>query len=415
VPLQMLLNLFNSCLLRRAGWLALAIALSGCSTPGPPAAPAPAAEAAALPIPPWRDRAHLRLTSGHLQWTDASRDRTITAQWKAPQGTAGTALLLVLPGLAQGSTAPAQLIEVLAAAGFGVVTVGHPGNDVGVWQGADARRADFTQAARTMYAAAELTERVADVRYVLDSLEKQTPAWLRAGATRRVGIVGIGLGAQTAQALLGEAMSRSQQPTVEARVAAAALLAPYVGFEGPAMYQRYDRMVTPLLVAYGLNESDRFGLGMTPQQRRAMVAELRNARVVELRLPTASSVGTLEPDAGGSVSGASLQGPGSAIPHGDASARGRDPRGGPASGVSPSSGNARIMTPGGETGLSAEPPNRANERVSRVALLLSVTAFFEAELMGSADARDWLEGPHPGPARWTVYPAGRAPAPGGVP
>ncbi len=43
-----------------------------------------------------------------------------------------------------------------------------------------------------------------------------------------------------------------------------------------------------------------------------------------------------------------------------------------------------------------------------MALLLSVQAFFEAELLGSSDAREWLEGPHPGPAQWTTYPAGRA-------
>jgi hypothetical protein len=43
----------------------------------------------------------------------------------------------------------------------------------------------------------------------------------------------------------------------------------------------------------------------------------------------------------------------------------------------------------------------------RVAVLFSVSAFFESELLGSADAREWLEGPHPGPAIWTFHPAGR--------
>jgi hypothetical protein len=50
----------------------------------------------------------------------------------------------------------------------------------------------------------------------------------------------------------------------------------------------------------------------------------------------------------------------------------------------------------------------AGERAARVALLLSVQAFFEAELLGSKDAREWLEGPHPGPVQWVTYPAGRA-------
>ncbi len=63
------------------------------------------------------------------------------------------------------------------------------------------------------------------------------------------------------------------------------------------MHQRYEAIVTPLLVAYGLTETDPYGLGMTSQQRRAMVAELRNARVTELRLPTASLAGVLTPGA----------------------------------------------------------------------------------------------------------------------
>jgi len=50
----------------------------------------------------------------------------------------------------------------------------------------------------------------------------------------------------------------------------------------------------------------------------------------------------------------------------------------------------------------------AGERAARLAVLWSVQAFFEAELLGSADAREWLEGPHPGPAQWTTTPAGRA-------
>jgi hypothetical protein len=50
----------------------------------------------------------------------------------------------------------------------------------------------------------------------------------------------------------------------------------------------------------------------------------------------------------------------------------------------------------------------AGERAARLAVLWSVQAFFEAELLGNADAREWLEGPHPGPVQWTTTPAGRA-------
>jgi hypothetical protein len=67
--------------------------------------------------------------------------------------------------------------------------------------------------------------------------------------------------------------------------------------------------------------------------------------------------------------------------------------------------------PEGATGSMGGPRGAASvtgERAARVALLLSVQAFFEAELLGSKDAREWLEGPHPGPVQWATYPAGRA-------
>jgi hypothetical protein len=49
-----------------------------------------------------------------------------------------------------------------------------------------------------------------------------------------------------------------------------------------------------------------------------------------------------------------------------------------------------------------------NERVSMIATMLSLRAFLEAELLGNADAREWLEGRHPGPVQWATYAAGRS-------
>lgn len=358
-----------------------------------------------LPPPPWRDGPPLAVTSGQVAWTDPSRDRTITAQWSAPAQP--QALLLILPGLAQGDSAPPALIEAMASSGFAVVTLGHPGNDASVWQGPEARRADFTQAAHRMYAPAEAAERGADVRLVLDRLEQQPPPWLPKEALRRVGVVGIGLGAQTAQWLLGETLAHGQPPVVEPRLKAAALLGPYVGFEGPAMHRRYGAITTPLLIAYGLTETDPYGLGMTSQQRRAMVAQLDHASVTELRLPT-SSLPRLLPGAGsGQPAGsASPQGETTRVSRNEPTSRSGRPGGAPQGGS--------IMSHAGPEAVIGGAPRSASmttaERAARVALLHSVQAFFEEQLLGSADAREWLEGPHPGPAQWTTYAAGR-PAP----
>jgi hypothetical protein len=399
--------------------LTAVVVLAACSTSAPPASPfetaTPATPPAPTPLPPtpWRDGSPLPVNSGVAEWNDPGRDRAIVAQWSAPNGVAPQALLLVLPALGQGTWAPPALIEALAGAGFAVVTLGHPGNDATVWQGPDARRADFTQAARRMYAPGEVAERGADVRFVLDALERQPPAWLPAAPSRRIGAVGIGLGAQTVQWLLGEPMARGQAPVTEPRIAAAALLAPYVGFEGPAMHQRYGGIVTPLLVAYGLSETDPYGLGMTSKQRRAMVAELRNARVTELRLPTASLVGALAPGASvgpATASAAPLTGGSRPMPRSESPTR-TDRL--PGSGVPTQGGSIQERRPVDASVAPSGAPRTpsAAERAARLAVLWSVQAFFEAELLGSTDAREWLEGPHPGPAQWTTTPPGRAAGP----
>ena len=349
-----------------AAAVAMALLLAACSAPQPPAAAPVVAVPLPLPPPPWRDDAPLSVTSGQWRWTDASRDRVIGAQWHAPSASAAQALLLVLPGLAQGSSAPPALIEALVGSGFAVVTIGHAGNDAAVWRSPEARRADFTEAARRMYGASDVTERGADVRFVLDALEKQPPPWLAAGALRRVGVVGIGLGAQTAQWLLGEPMARTQVATSEPRLVAAALLGPYVGFEGPAMHQRYEAIVTPLLVAYGLTETDPYGLGMTSQQRRAMVLELRNARVTELRLPTSSLAGALTPGAVPGVGG--RRSCGARRSRTDVTLRAADARagpGGPGGGTPAGKGSPQggaMTPPGGGTDVTTGTERRADGR-----------------------------------------------------
>jgi hypothetical protein len=381
----------------------VAAVLVACSTPRPGSPTEAPAEPQPLPQAPWKDAGPLAIKSGVAEWTDTGRERTITAAWSVPNASPPQALLLVLPGLAQGNVAPPALIEALAGAGFAVVTVGHPGNDASVWQGPEARRADFTQAAHRMYVASEVAQRASDVRLVLDRLATQPPPWLPAEAQRRVGVIGIGLGAQTAQWLVGETMARGQPPTVERRIAAAALLGPYVSFEGPSMLQRYEAVTAPLLIAYGLTETDPYGLGMTSKQRHAMVAELNNTRVTELRLPSVSLPG-LTGARQGSTSGGGTP-PAAPMPPGESHSRGRPGGGAPAGASIAPRANA-------ESQMMAMPRNAAAERAARVAVLLSVQAFFEAQLLGNAYAREWLEGPHhPGPIQWTTYPAGRAASP----
>jgi len=197
-------------------------------------------------------------------------------------------------------------------------------------------------------------------------------------------------------------MTRDLPQAPDRRFAAVALIGPYVGFEGPAMSQRYGSITTPLLLAYGLTETDPYGLGMTAQQRRAMVNQLVNARVVELRL-SASTVAALQLPGMPRIADDAA---GSRMPPSTSSQREQPNRSGrgPTSGATGAPPDTMMNAP------SASASVVRSAQAARIALVFSISAFMEAELLGTADARDWLEGPHPGPVQWSVLPAGRAAA-----
>ncbi len=378
-----------------------------------------------LPPVPWRDAVAPAAQSGTLYWSDVPRDRVINARWSAPPASDVYGLIIVLPALAQGDQSPATLVAGLNEAGFAVLTIGHPGNDTAVWQTSEARNADFSEAARRQYSPAQARLRVDDVRFVLDELQRNPPPWLPRAALQRVGIAGIGLGAQTAQWLAGEQMTTAPAAP-DARIRAVALLGPYVGFEGPSLHQRYAAVRVPLLVAYGGSEVESYGLGMPSQQRHAMVEQLVNATVVEMRLPVSLSdlLGSARPPNSGDGEQARQMprgdmgggGPGGG---GGGGGRGRGPgSGGPGGGSGGGSGGGMggpsgTGGPGGMGGSPSEPRTGGaasrDLEASRIALNFSAVAFFEAELLRSADARDWLVGPHPGPVQWSVRaPTGTA-------
>lgn len=380
-----------------------------------------APHAARLPPVPWRDTVAPAAQSGTLYWSDVPRDRVVNARWSAPPPAAVQGLVIVLPALALGDQAPPTIVEGLNAAGFAVLTIGHPGNDAAVWQTSEARNADFAEAARRQYTPSQARQRAGDVRFVLDELQRNPPAWLPRAALQRIGIAGIGLGAQTAQWLAGEQMTAAPAEA-DSRIRAVALLGPYVGFEGPSLHQRYASMRVPLLIVYGSSEVESFGLGMPPQQRRAMVEQLVNAPVVEVRLPVSLSelLGSARPPT------PAREGDETRLPpsRGDAGGggpggggRGRGPGGG-SGGPSGGGGGAPSGGMGGSSAMGGPPKSdprmsAASSRdvdAARTALHFSTIAFFEAELLRSSDARDWLVGPHPAPVQWNVRAAGGASA-----
>lgn len=403
-----------------AAWLAFTLLAVGCTTTGRgppgPTAPTAAAELRTLPLPTalWTDEPLRDTTDGHSVWIDSARGRTIHAVWAAPRDRPALGLVLFFPALGQTPTVAEPLVRMLAGAGYAVVVLNAP-RPVDLQPGAprasepgpprsgmpeenlgagSAPRSDDPPAAgrpapvirdrsaeRAAFSIAVATERALDARFALSQLASAPPFPVAAEARNRVAIVGLELGAQTAQLLIGEQMQRQTAATPDARVRAAVLLAPFSSFEGPAFSQRYRAITVPLLVVFGSLESDSHGLGITAAQRRQM------AKAIEAPLYAVE------------LSGASVtelfvrRGP---VVPGDSAPRARpmiDPQGGgggrPGS-TSPTLADevakaSRVVNP-----QSTPEPSRATPAALRTTLL-ATRAFLDAVLLGDADAREWLE------------------------
>ncbi|MGH6624377.1 MAG: hypothetical protein ACREBN_10410 [Burkholderiaceae bacterium] len=369
-----------------------------------------------LPTALWTDEPLRDTTEGHSVWVDPARGRTIHASWATPRDQAALGLVLFFPALGQASITADPLIRMLAGAGYAVVVLGEPspidlrlagpvpraseqgapasgtpeerqgagsaarGDDPATAAGRPALVSRDRSTARAAFSIAIATERALDARFALGQLELAPPFQIGAEARNRVAIVGLELGAQTAQLLIGEQMQRQTAAAPDSRVRAAVLLAPFSSFEGPGFSQRYRSITVPLLVVFGSLESDSHGLGITAAQRRQMAkaidaplyaVELNGASVTELFVRR----GIFAP--------------------GDSAPRARAPMG-----DVPSGGNAgaRPTTLAEEVGKgprfvsteAAPAQSRAPPAAMRTTLL-ATRAFLDAVLLGDADAREWLE------------------------
>lgn len=398
--------------------LSLAIVAAGCSTggPGPPVSAGvsqpPAVLEVPLPAALWTDEPLRAIRSGESSWLDPARGRTIRARWVAPRDHPALGLVLFLPALGQVLEASDPLVRMLAAAGYAVLAIGNPrplaprppgdarpppssdqNDPIGAAPRPDAvPGADKASppprpersAARAAFSAIAAKDRVLDARFALDQLELASPFAMSAEARGRVAVVGLELGAQTAQLLIGEQMQRQTSPAPDARVRAAVLLAPFSSFEGPAFSQRYRAVVVPLLIVFGSRESDSHGLNITAAQRRQMVkaidaptfsVELTDASVTELLVPRtieapSDTAFRMRPPMG--------DGPGGSAPSGKT----QPP---PAAGQMAGGMPARPDMPG------ATSPTRASAAAALRTTLLATRAFLDAELLGDKDAREWLE------------------------
>lgn len=203
------------------------------------------------------------------RWTRGSRGLQISFQ--SPKGTGPWPLVLYLPGLGQRSSAGPLWREAWVKEGFAVLTVQGEREAHALSHLLPRDRLDLKSLGRPYYTLAELNQRVLDIESAFNTLEdrvRRGEAPFAKAKTEAIAIAGYDLGAQSAQALLGEAIKGGVSPPFRQKIKAGILLSPHVDVAAGRVQQRFKSITAPLLVITGSLDLDPWGIS-SPSVRLA--------------------------------------------------------------------------------------------------------------------------------------------------
>lgn len=159
---------------------------------------------------------------------DISRHRDIPVRVYLPQATQAVPVILFSHGLGGSREGNSYLGKHWAARGYMAVFLQHPGSDTGVWKDEAPRRR--MQAMREAASGQNFLLRVKDVPAVLDQLDhwNTTDGHVLAGRLdlKKVGMSGHSFGAVTTQAVSGQETERGDALFTDGRIAAAVIMSP---------------------------------------------------------------------------------------------------------------------------------------------------------------------------------------------
>jgi len=205
-------------------------------------------------------------------WADTARDgRAVPVRIRMPDGAAPAPVILFSHGLGGSLDAGTDWVTAWAQAGFITVNIQHAGSDSLVWRG----RARPMQGLRGAMNGEQLQARAADVRFVLDRLEKggrEGNCDLGRVDMRRVGMAGHSFGAQTTLAVAGAryggaAIMRDQ------RIKAAIALSPQPA-QGQDDKAAFGGIAIPFFSITGTRDELPFLNKVTPQDRKRPFAAM---------------------------------------------------------------------------------------------------------------------------------------------
>jgi dienelactone hydrolase len=194
---------------------------------------------------------------------DAGRDRALPIRVYLPATTKAAPVVLFSHGLGGSRENNPYLGRHWSARGYAVVFVQHPGSDESVWRGQRP-----AQAPLAMKQAASLPNfmlRVADIPAVLDQLTRWNTEELHALRGRldltRIGMSGHSFGAVTTQAVSGQSLPVGGARFTDPRIKAALMMSPSVPAVGSAE-RAFGAVKIPWLLMTGTKDVARIG-GMT--------------------------------------------------------------------------------------------------------------------------------------------------------
>ncbi len=188
-------------------------------------------------------------------WTDETRQRRLPLRIRWPDGPGPHPLLLFSHGLGGSRLGGAVWGQAWRDAGFVVIHLQHPGSDSAVW----VRGLRALQAAAT---AQQLLARVADVKFVLDEVQRRHALagnqWARVRLDA-IGMSGHSFGARTVAALAGRRYAVAGAALADGRPRAFMAFSPSLGRGGLSAAEAFGGVKRPFMVLTGSHDGDPFG------------------------------------------------------------------------------------------------------------------------------------------------------------
>lgn len=219
-----------------------------------------------------------------LAVTDTKRTREIPLRVFLPAGKEPAPVVLFSHGLGGSREGSPFLGKHWAARGYVAVFLQHPGSDEAVWKGQPVlrRMAALREAAST----ANFSHRVQDVPAVLDELtawnDKVGHPLHKRLDLKRVGMSGHSFGAQTTQAVSGQAFELVGTRQTDPRIKAAVIMSPGVPQRG-SPERAFGNVKQPWLLMTGTLDDSPIG-SQSPESRRKVYPVLPAGDKFELVL-----------------------------------------------------------------------------------------------------------------------------------